>query len=125
MILYDTAFSPPAPVVDLMVQNADEPTRQIGVRMQIDTAADLTLIPESAVSALNLTPEGDTPIADYRGVIEMHPVYHIIMRIDRYVIHVPRVATIADQTGILGRDILRGFTLTLRGKDQTFDIVDP
>ncbi len=74
---------------------------------------------------MGLAKEDETPLADYRGTIEQRSVYRVTFLIENYVLKSIRVVSISDAVGILGRDILRGFTVTLRGKDQTFDVEDP
>ncbi len=125
MIPYDTSFLPAAPVLRVTFQNTKETAHKITASMQIDTGADLTVIPESAIADLGLIAEGETRVEDYEGVVQTHPFFFVHLQIDRWMIKNVRAIAHSGQIGILGRNVLQGFTVTLRGKEQTFDIVDP
>ena len=125
MIPYDTSFSPAAPVLRVTFQNTKGTAYKITAPMQIDTGADLTVIPESVMADLGLVAEGETPVEDYEGVARTHPFFFVHLQIDRWTIKNVRVIAHSGQMGVLGRNVLHGFTVTLRGKEQTFDIVDP
>jgi predicted aspartyl protease len=125
MTPYDDFFTPPAPVVQATIQNTNDPLHSVSANMQIDTGADMTLIPESAVSALGLATYDNTQVSDYRGTLESASVYYVNLKLDQWIIRNVRVIAVEGKYGILGRNILRAFTLTLNGKDQTFDLVDP
>ncbi len=125
MTSYNSVFLPAAPILSIRLQHPHDDTRATPVQMLIDTGADLTCIPESAVSTLNLEKEHATFVGSYNGTIERRGIFHATLRIENYIIRRVRVVAIPGEIGILGRDILSAFTVTLRGKDQTFDIVDP
>jgi predicted aspartyl protease len=123
MIPYDNSFSPPAPVIQATIQNINAPSQRVVVPMQIDTGADLCIIPESIVSVLNLEPEDATPIADYRGDVQSFHIFYVHLRIEQWTTRNVRVIAHGEGIGILGRNVLNQFNLNLRGKEQTFDLV--
>ncbi len=53
---YDsTSFAPPAPVAYITLRNEETGDLWSDVPMQIDSGADITLVPQAAVNRLNLT----------------------------------------------------------------------
>jgi hypothetical protein len=52
-------------------------------------------------------------------------VYLVALRVEGYTLQRVRAIAVPDPMFVLGRNVLNHFTITLRGKDQTFDIADP
>lgn len=125
MPTYDRAFNPPAPAFEIIIQHPDDPTRTVSVTAQIDTAADLSCIPLTKVAALGLERGDETIIAGYDGRPAANLLYLVTLRINGFAINRVRAIAIPDSVFLLGRNVLNHFNLTLRGKDETFDIVDP
>ncbi len=125
MRAYDKAFNPPAPALEINVQHPNDPTRAVSTTAQIDTAADLSCIPLSLVAALGLERGDVTIIAGYDGRPTANLLYLVTVQIDGFTINRVRAIAIPDSVFLLGRNVLNHFIVTLRGKEQTFDIVDP
>ncbi len=125
MLTYDTRFNPPAPTLEIVAENPDEPARAVSVTAQIDTAADLSCIPLGLIMALGLERGDATVIAGYDGRPTTSVIYLVNLRISGYAIQHVRAIPIPDSIFLLGRNVLNHFILTLNGKDQTFTLVDP
>ncbi len=57
-----TEFDPPAPVAYVTLRNGDTGLEWSDAPMQLDSGADITLIPQEAVKRLNLTIVGLTQL---------------------------------------------------------------
>jgi predicted aspartyl protease len=121
---YDTQVMPPAPVVKTQVINplTEETSHLPG---KLDTGAAMTVIPRDIVTALHLEQMGDVLCQGYDGVETSRPLYYVALEVTGYHISMVEVTTSPRQDVLLGRDVLNHFTLTLNGKDLTFELRDP
>jgi hypothetical protein len=111
---YDARFDPPAPVAAINLRSVDRRKRVSNVAMFIDSGADVTFLPASAVSQLGLPNRGDREVTAFDGsksvaasvkceVLFLGQAYR-----GDYLI-------VDDQYGLLGRDILNRVSLLLDG----------
>ena len=122
---YSFAFNPPAPAFEIVIQHPDDPTRTVPALAQLDTAADLSCIPDNLIATLGLERADETTTAGYDGRPALNLLYLITLKINGYTIERVRAIAISDPVFLLGRNVLNHFDLTLHGKEQTFDIIDP
>ncbi len=122
---YDSSFAPPAPILDIRAQNPDLPDREVSVSAQLDTAADLSGVPFTLVSALGLARGDVTTIAGYDGKPNRTVVYLVNLEVSGYRFEQVRCIPIPDSVFLLGRNVLNQLNITLRGKDQAFELGDP
>ncbi len=117
MPTYDTeGYSPPAPIATVTLQTLDGQNRIRGVTMQIDTGADLSLIPQSSISLLGLDNEvkHDAEVMRFDGSISVAKSVKCDLIFLRRAFR--GVYLIVDSTtGILGRDVLNHLVLTFDG----------
>lgn len=64
---YDARFEPPAPVAAINLRSVDRRQRVSNVPMFIDSGADVTCLPASAVSQLGLSNQGDREVTAFDG----------------------------------------------------------
>lgn len=111
---YDARFDPPAPVAAINLRSVDRRKRVSDVPMFIDSGADVTCLPASAVSQLGLPNQGDREVTAFDGsnsvaasvkceVLFLGQVYRGVYLV------------VDDQYGLLGRDVLNRVSLLLDG----------
>ena len=64
---YDARFAPPAPVAAINLRSIDRRKRVSNVAMFIDSGADVTFLPASAVNQLGLPNQGDREVTAFDG----------------------------------------------------------
>jgi len=92
---------------------------------KLDTDADVTLIPSSLVGDLQLIAENVVKIVSYDGTETERTAYFVDLEIGRYKLECVEVVAVSRDNVLLGRDVLNQFNITLKGKDLSFEIVDP
>lgn len=117
MTPYDiSSFDPPAPVAYVTLQHPTGDAKWLDVPMQIDTGADVTLIPEQAVSRLGLTVLTDTSyeLEGYGGTITQASAVELKLLFCRRSFR-GKFLLIDQPIGLLGRDILNYVALLFDG----------
>jgi hypothetical protein len=104
---YNQQTDPPAPFVYGTFQNPADSTELHDVPVQIDTAADRTVLPDHVVQALGLA----LPTYAVRVAIHQLPAKTIKV-----------VASSGEPWVLLGRDVLNDHRLCLDGPQLTFEI---
>ena len=119
-------FDPPAPVtlVDLRAPATGE--SMSGVPMLIDTGADVTLVPQSAVSQLGLRTAGGAryALAGFGGGTKLIEA----VRLELVFCHKTfrgQFLPVDQAWGILGRNVLNAIPLLLNGPALTWDEYHP
>ncbi len=82
MPAYDTVrFDPPAPLAQIAVRNPKGGNTVSGITMLLDSGADVTLIPRSAVNALGILPAAGQvyELMGFDGTISRASVAHLDM----------------------------------------------
>ncbi len=64
---YDRTISPPAPFLDILLHSPTDAALEISVPAKLDTAADITAIPEIALESLKLQAGDEIPVSGYDG----------------------------------------------------------
>lgn len=124
---YESArYDPPAPVAEVGLRRAGDPGPPpvTGVRLLIDTGADVTLLPRAALAPLGLQPQpGDRyELIGFDGTrttadaVELEMVFANKAFRGRYLL------ADADR-GILGRDVLNALALLCDGPKQEWSVV--
>lgn len=120
--IYNTQKEPPAPFVRLTLRQP-RTGAELSVPAQIDTGADITILPQSVVESLDL---------DYQGVVEIKGVGGSLQTLIRYSVLAsihdsPQVGLNAlahseEEWVLLGRDVLNAFRLVLDGPNLALEI---
>ena len=121
---YDPAFNPPAPVIPIEVRNPLTGA-SMQLRAQIDSGTSITVLPASAAADLGLNATGTLEARGFDLTPKRLPTFLVMMLVDGFVILNAEVVAAHRDDMLLGRDVLQNFILTLDGKTETFDLVDP
>ena len=123
---YDaTEFDPPAPMAEVILRTPGGGGTSVpDVRLLIDTGADVTLLPRSAVLRLGVQPEPDARynLIGFGGsrttadAVELEMIFVNKVFRGRYLL-------IDADRGILGRDVLAAVALVLDGPKKEWSAV--
>lgn len=121
----DTRLNPPGPLLSIKVRPTKR-TRPMRARWaELDTGADISVIPESLVADLRLTAKSSILMLGYDKTMAERETYLVDLEIAGYTLYAVRIVAVPRDTILLGRDILNHFIITLDGKALTFDLRDP
>ena len=121
---YNRQVAPPAPFVYVTVSRPNEPTVSVSdLPAQLDTGADLSVIPSSLVERLRLVQLDQAPIAGFGGHVTLASAYLIGLSVQPFDALVVRVVADRDEPFVLlGRDVLNRFEIALDGPKQVVEI---
>jgi predicted aspartyl protease len=121
---YSRDFSPPAPVVPILVS---VPGEAAGRRLEgkLDTGADLCALPDDVIAELDLPPVRVVRAAGFAGDTQEALLYHCAIEIAGFrVEHLEALAT-RRRYAIIGRNFLRRVVLRLDGPRRTLTLTIP
>ncbi|MBW1707439.1 MAG: hypothetical protein JRJ86_20140 [Deltaproteobacteria bacterium] len=124
---YDaTRFEPPAPLAQVTLCNPDNGTLNPDVPMLLDSGADVTLIPQIALSRLNITSVQDKryELIGFDGNTSFAPVVQLELIFCRRTFR-GQFLLINQEWGILGRNVLNSVPLLLDGPNLTWNEKQP
>ncbi len=112
-------FDPPAPLAQVSLRDVPTGATVTDVLLLIDTGADITLLPRTAIERLGVVPRADQQYAlrGFDGSISLAPVVVVDMLFLRRAFR-GRYLVVETEPGILGRDILSHVTVLLDGPQQ-------
>jgi predicted aspartyl protease len=122
---YDATLIPPGPMVDVTIQPIGRAEPRTTLPGKLDTGADITVIPPSLVNDLQLIPEMPIVMTSYDGIETRRVAYFVDLEIAGRKLESIEVVAAPRNNILLGRDILNHFSITLNGKDLTFEMRDP
>ena len=117
---YDvTHFDPPAPVARVMLRNPQSGATVSDVPLLVDTGADITLLPRTAVEGLGVPLLADQryKLMGFDGSKSFAPVVILDLLFLRRAFR-GRYLLLEEEHGIMGRDILNHVILLLDGPQQ-------
>lgn len=120
MPTYDAShFRPPAPVARVTLRNPETGARVSDTVLLLDTGADVTLLPRTAVERLGIRPLAGQryELMGFDGSRSFAPVVILDMVFLNRAFR-GRYLLIEEERGVLGRDILNHATLLLDGPRQ-------
>ena len=117
MTSYDQSFDPPAPIAKIILRNVKTGERVKDVSVFLDTGADISLLPLAVITQLQIKPSNES--VNLLGFDESKSLSELYLL---QVIFLGKRLTgeycaIADEIGILGRDVLNQFSITFDGKN--------
>jgi hypothetical protein len=125
MFHYDPDFSPPAPVLEVIVQHPKTADLKTKVRAQLDPGSDISVLPESTAHAIGLQRDGELEVEGYDGLVARLPLCVVTLEVAGEILPPMSVVVMPRSLAILGRDVLNHFILTLNGKNLSFKLEDP
>ena len=123
---FDAAgFDPPAPVAEVELRNAQSGVSVSGVRLLIDTGADVTLVPRQSVEQLGIVaePGEGMELLSFDGSRSIAPIATLDIAFLSRVFR-GRYLLVERDIGILGRDVLNHVRLLLDGPAQHWGETD-
>jgi hypothetical protein len=118
---------PPAPFVNITLRNPVTGAEQTGVPAQIDTGADVTVLPEAVVRKLALPGSGELTVNGLGGTYHQVTVYTVQLSVHGSLPEqlVEAIAGVDERWVLLGRDILNAHRILLDGPAQALEILPP
>lgn len=118
MTKYDESFDPPAPIAEVVLRKIETGERVRNILMLLDTGADVSLLPSSALRLLKAAP---VPNENFRlegynsneKTVEVFQLQVIFLG-KRFT---GKYCAVDDEIGILGRDILNQISLLFDGRN--------
>jgi predicted aspartyl protease len=115
---YDSVrYDPPAPVATVSLKCLDNTASTSDVPLLIDTGADITLLPRSAVERLGVTPSSQYELISFDGTRSVAEGVELDMIFLRKAFR-GRYLLTNDAHGVLGRDVLAALKITFDGPVQ-------
>jgi len=120
---YLPQLNPPAPFINVVLQNPVDGTELRNLPAQLDTAADRTILPGTLVKALGLPQVGTVHLGGFGGVTFTLPVYAVNIGLHDWTVRLIKVAAHSEESWILlGRDVLNSFRVLLDGPQLALEI---
>jgi hypothetical protein len=120
---YNQQVTPPAPFVHVSVRPPIGETAGVVVPAQIDTAADLSVIPGRVVEELRLVPLDSVSALGFGGHLVTLPTFLVELQIrDLGPVTVKALASHDEPYVLLGRDVLNRFTILLDGPNLALEL---
>ena len=120
MVVYSTAFLPPAPALDVEVRDPQTGAAAT-ILAKIDTGADGSIIPEDLVQNLNLIDFDEIVTVAFNGRLEKQPSYLIDLAVAGRTFTDLEVVAAPIPYLLLGRDVLNQLVMILNGPEQGFE----
>jgi hypothetical protein len=123
---YNNQVNPPAPFVFVTLRNPTTGAERQNVPAQVDTAADLTVLPESIAVALGLHTTGFRDVVGFGAGPSQVPVYGVLLGVHTFTPRLLEVLAHPDEPWVLlSRDVLNEIRALLDGPARALEIDDP
>lgn len=122
MIPYSKNFDPPAPVVEVMLSNVRNRRLHVTLPAILDTAADITAIPQSVLDRLKLYQISRIGVQGVDGVSNYLETYQVRVKVATLTIPQLQVIPVSFEFIVLARDVLNQLIIHLDGPGLTFTI---
>ncbi|CAN5736238.1 hypothetical protein BH20ACI4_BH20ACI4_06400 [soil metagenome] len=112
---YDDSYDPPAPFAEIVLRNIQTSQRSEKLRVLLDTGADISLLPLSAIRKLKISPTNETvELFGFNESQTVSEIYHLqVVFLGKRI--TGNYCAIDDEAGILGRDVLNEFSILFDG----------
>jgi len=122
MIAYAHDHHPPAPVLQVTVNNVANRRLRRVLPALIDTGADVTALPEFCLSPLKLYPIAELELEGIAAESKVVLLYAVRLTVEKLVIPRQEVVLVKLDFAVIGRDVLNRFNLHLYGPQLAFEI---
>jgi len=128
---YNQQVEPPAPFIYVTVIAPDpragetQAARSARIPMQLDNGAALTVIPQRLLGELRLIKFSEVGVGGFRHAPEVEDSFLVRLQIHEWEMEAVEVILGDDNYGLLGRDVLNRFLLTLDGPGLNFTLQLP
>ena len=112
-----TRYNPPAPVAEVTLRDMNSQALLPQVMLLIDTGADITLLPRTAVQKLGVKPGKEYELLGFDGTMSRAPAVELDM-IFLNKAYRGQYLLIDQEHGVLGRDVLCNVVLLFNGPKQ-------
>ena len=120
---FNRQVTPAAPFVHLTVSAPSDGAPSVEVPAQIDTGADVTIIPGRLVDALNLVPLDSISAVGLGGHLVTLPTFLVELRIrELNPVKIKVLASHDEPFALIGRDMLNRYTILLDGPNLALEI---
>ena len=118
---YDSRYHPPAPVLPVQISR---PSDAVSLTVQgfLDTGADMTVIPNSAVRDLHLQPVSITLSRGFRGSVTESTVFSASISLVSEEAEAVRVLSWDEDYALVGRDLINGWRVVLDGPARSLSL---
>lgn len=119
---YDHAVLPSQPTVDIEIR----PTRgdrSIELKALVDSGADVTLIPQRHLQAINARSSDFINVTGMLGIQQRFDTYRIVLRLAAFATRLTVIAGHDPDLIVIGRDVLNYLRITLNGPATTTEIL--
>jgi len=121
MFPYDHTIQPPAPSLSVLVSNS-KGNAPLSTRVTVDSGSSITALPLDALRALK-TPAFDyLVVSGYENKETRMRTFIVAVEVAGHRLWPLEVVGLDRSDGILGRDVLNRFIVTLDGPALTFDM---
>jgi predicted aspartyl protease len=120
---YDSAYFPPAPMIELAFSSATIGRMTPGLRAFVDSGADATLVPRSLLEEIQATFADDAYLRSQWGERRRVRLYVVDVKIGDWVL--PGVTVVGDDRSselIVGRDVLNRLRILLDGPTMRLQV---
>lgn len=119
---YSSEFDPPAILLTATLSGVVHGRPRLTLPALIDTGADMTAVPQTAVSRLRLFEVGRITVEDIGGRLSVMDIYTARLSVDSLGVQEIEVVQTAQPFIVLGRDWLQSYYLRLNGPERQFEI---
>ena len=113
---YNHQFSPPAPFVHVSLQGLERAAAIADLPAQLDTAADMTVVPAGLVERLGLVPFGTVQVLAFGSILTTVSTFLARVQIRGPEAVVNKIVSSAEEPHVLlGRDLLKRHRILLDG----------
>lgn len=116
---YDTRRDPPAPVLPVRLGTPGEETSYSLIAL-VDTGADTTVIPLEVATRLRLPRVGEVAVRGVGGTRHRAAIHTVMVEVAGFRDSVEAIALGGE--GLIGRDLLNRWVVTLRGPEQAMEV---
>lgn len=122
-IEYDKLRAPPAPVLPMRLGAPGPEELSYSMVALVDTGADTTVIPEEVAHRLRLPRVGEIGVRGVGGIRQRAQIHAVMVEVAGFRVSVEAIALGSE--GLVGRDLLNRWVVTLRGPEQEMDVDVP